>query len=554
VMDTVETLSEPEQKLDAAYFRRVLAFSQKSVIAAPCGYGKTYGVAEFIAQQWQDGVMYVAERKEQLDNMRALLMTRHGIDPDLIGVYYRGSDDVGRLEQEGDLKHIALVTHARMMSYSPDEYVFFEGRGYQLPRQLLICDESVIPLLVLRVPRLFATALLSEMRLSWQDVGHLSSDEIETRINTIKPLLTAHAKVKFSQVGIRYTSWTDMLPAFDKKGAPLHRAERIRRHAYYLLIHQLLRGKFCTQHDQVDVLIPMAPHLSWFAMVPHILVLDATAHITDYLYTEYTILRPGRWNYQNIELAWRLQMGIGNQSRTAIRKYQETFLNHLDRMIPDLLQDAGFGNPHVVTYKHLSNDQESLPEVISGKFHIPVHNYGATRGSNEFLDTDSAILLGGFRTPVEFDTLACQLYENYSPYKYALAHWIQELSRTRIRQRNGEQIHLAVLGEENIVDLLEEEIHTLLPSWRTSGPLNLEGYERFLQGQKKQTRLNLLKELKTNKQVHVQTFAKHHTSRSVDKVWRALNTLLTNIPELKPHIRGKQGDEYIFLVEKPAPL
>jgi hypothetical protein len=555
VTDSIERLSLPDQKLDASYFGKVLAFSQKSVIAAPCGYGKTLGVAAFMAEQWQEGILYVAERKEQLDTMKRLLVEEHGINPNRIGLYYSGSDDIGSLEQDGDRKPIALVTHARMLSYSPDAYVLFGSTGTPLSRQLLICDEAVVPLQILRIPRLFVQSFLTEMGLSWQDVGRVAVEEIATRISMIQPLLTAHAKVKFAQVGIRYLPWTDTLPDFDRKGKKgSDRAEHIRRHAYELLIHQLLCGKFCTQQDAVDVLIPLAPHLSWFAMVPHILVLDATAHITDYLYTDYTILRPGRWNYQDITSAWHLRMGIGNHSRTAISKYQETFLEHVERWLPYLLQEPGFGNPHVVTYKHLSNDQELLPDVIADKLKIPVRHYGSTRGSNAFLDTDSAILLGGFRTPGEFDTLASQLYENYSPYKYALAHWIQELYRTRIRQRNGEQIHLAVLGEENIVDLLEEEIHTLLPSWRTSGPLNLEGYERFLQGQKKQTRLNLLKELKTNKQVHVQTFAKHHTSRSVDKVWRALNTLLTNIPELKPHIRGKQGDEYIFLVEKPAPL
>src|SRR5215470_12863472 len=162
----VETLSLPEQPLDAAYFRRVLASCPKSVVAAPCGYGKTRGVAAFIAEQWQEGILYVAERKEQLDSMKRLLVESHGIDPECIGVYYAGSEDVSSLEQDGDGKPIALVTHARMLSYSPDEYVFFAERGAQLPRQLLICDEAVAPLQLLRVPRLFVQGLLTEMGLA----------------------------------------------------------------------------------------------------------------------------------------------------------------------------------------------------------------------------------------------------------------------------------------------------------------------------------------------------------------------------------------------------
>jgi hypothetical protein len=338
------------------------------------------------------------------------------------------------------------------------------------------------------------------MGLSWQDVGQVSVEEIETQINTITPLLTNHAKVKFSQVGIRYASWTDALPDYETKGKKgSDRAVRIRRHAYALLLHQLLGGKFCHQRDEVDVLIPMAPHLSWFAMVPHILVLDATAHITDYLYNDYTILRPGRWNYHDIEAAYRFLMSIDTQTKGALSKYKETFLDHLKRCLPALLQDGGFSNPHVVMYKHLSNDQESLPAILESMFRIRVHNYGATRGSNQFLDTDSAILLGGFRPPVEFDMLARQLYPTYSPYKHAVAHWIQELYRTRIRKRNGEKIHLAVLGEENIVTLLREEIHTPLSAFFTSGPLNMDGYEYLLRGEKKQTQRALYEELRKNK-------------------------------------------------------
>jgi hypothetical protein len=550
VTDTVQTLSLPEQPLDAAYFRRVLACSPKAVIAAPCGYGKTRGVAAFIAEQWQEGVLYVAERKAQLDSMKQLLVEHQGIDPERIGVYHGDSEDVERLEQEGEQKPIALVTHARMLSDSPKEYVLFEENGYQVHRQVLICDEAVVPLQILRVPRLFVQSLLTEMGLRWQDLAQLSGEEIETRISSIQPLLTAHAKAKFSQVGIRYLSWTDTLPDFHRQGKKgADRAVRIRRHAYDLLLHQLLRGKFSAVPDEVDVLIPLAPHVSWFAMVPQILVLDATAHLTPYLYDGYTIVRPGRWNYHDIALMQRLYLGIGNQSKTALSKYKAFFLEQVERWLPSVLQHPGFGNPHVVTYKHLVNDHEVLPEILTSMFGIKVHNYGATRGSNQFLDTNSAILLGGFRTPVEFNTLASQLYETYAPDQHAVAHWIQELYRTRIRQRNGEKIHLAVLGESSLIELLEKEIGTLSPLLYTSSPWNIDGYERFLQGQKKQTQRKLLEELRTNKRIHLRSFANQYTARAIDKVWRALKTLLQKFPELKLHIKGQEGEEYIYYVE-----
>jgi superfamily II DNA or RNA helicase len=145
VTDTVETLSLPDQQLDAAFFRSAQTFRPQVVIDAPCGFGKTLGAAACIAEQWHEGILYVAERKAQLDSMQELLVKTHGVNPALIGVYHGDSKDVERLEQDGDHKPIALVTHARMMSYSPEDYVHFESRGCLRLRQLLICDEAVVP-------------------------------------------------------------------------------------------------------------------------------------------------------------------------------------------------------------------------------------------------------------------------------------------------------------------------------------------------------------------------------------------------------------------------
>src|SRR5262245_59258693 len=68
--ETLETLSMPNQKLDVEYFHRVLNFTDKAVIATPCGWSKTLRIAEYIATRYWDGVLYVAERKAQLDEMQ----------------------------------------------------------------------------------------------------------------------------------------------------------------------------------------------------------------------------------------------------------------------------------------------------------------------------------------------------------------------------------------------------------------------------------------------------------------------------------------------------
>src|SRR5437763_1597368 len=127
--DTIDTLSAPQQTLDAEYFHRVLHFTDKAVIAAPCGLGKTLGVAAYIATRYWDGVLYVAERKAQLDEMQALLVDDHHVPAENIGVYYGGSADLEALAAGELTKPIALLTHSRIQSHHPGKYTLFHRDG-----------------------------------------------------------------------------------------------------------------------------------------------------------------------------------------------------------------------------------------------------------------------------------------------------------------------------------------------------------------------------------------------------------------------------------------
>ena len=43
-------------------------------------------------------------------------------------------------------------------------------------------------------------------------------------------------------------------------------------------------GSISARAEDIDVLVPMVPHLTWYQLFPQILVLDATATLTDFLY------------------------------------------------------------------------------------------------------------------------------------------------------------------------------------------------------------------------------------------------------------------------------
>jgi superfamily II DNA or RNA helicase len=123
--ETLETLSVPNQTLDVDYFHRVLSWTDKAVIAAPCGWGKTLGVAEYIAQNYQQGVLYVAQRVQELENMQELLLKKHHVPEEDVGLYYAQSADMQALHKADMTKPIALITHARMQAQPPSQYVTF---------------------------------------------------------------------------------------------------------------------------------------------------------------------------------------------------------------------------------------------------------------------------------------------------------------------------------------------------------------------------------------------------------------------------------------------
>jgi hypothetical protein len=352
--DTVGSLSHANQTITAAYYEDLLATREKVVVAAPCGLGKTYTAAEYMATHWHEGVLYVAERNEQLVTMQRLLSTL-GVPPELIGTYYAGSADLKELRQDHHHKALALVTHARMQAFPPEAYLLMHKQGGVSRRRLMIVDESICPLLILKVPEMFVKGLLAEMGLQFADTGKLEADEIDRHIAGIAPLLRRHARFSFKSVGIEaeYIAWTDSLP-------PIDTVLEARGFAYYCMMYHILAGTYMTSEQDVRVLVPMTPHLSWFKAFEQILVLDATAPLTDYLYQDYTIVQPGTWNYTDITLAYKVLSAIGDLTKTTMQTYKESFLQELQISVRQTFDIGEFRHPYVVTFKAFADDVRSL--------------------------------------------------------------------------------------------------------------------------------------------------------------------------------------------------
>ena len=543
--DTVESLSRADQDITADYYDRVLATYAKSVIAAPCGTGKTHAAAEYIARRWQDGVLYVAERTEQIKAMQQHLTTQYGVPEERIGTYYNQSPDLKALNTSETSKPIALITQARMQIFAPQAYTLFHRHGKFQNRQLMIVDESLPALVIMSVPMLVVEAFLNRMGLTWEDTGKLDPDDIDSRIYSIEEVIDQHSTQPLKRIGINYLEWTNYLNSSQTSIG-------IRRHAYYLMLYQILSGTYLRRDDAIDVLIPMAPHMTWQKLFDQILTLDATAHITDYLYSDYTILTPGTWNYQDIVEGYTVRSSLGNLTKTNAGKHRETLLTELHDHLAPLLADQAFDDPYVVTYKTLNGDS-FVKDVQTVLGVSQVQNYGGTRGSNTFRTKSSAVLLGAYRPPVEFDRLAYLLFgrPSYSPQKYAVAHWVQEMYRTRIRNQKGESIKLLVAGEEDIVKMLKAYTGLRLSSMSIGQHDHLDWVERVQKQIKTRTQDALFRQLTSTRQVEKKAFANEHTDRSVAKVERALSGLLKTEPSLQDHIRT--DETHIYLVDKPAP-
>ncbi len=232
---------------------------------------------------------------------------------------------------------------------------------------------------------------------------------------------------------------------------------------------------------------------------------------------------------------------IGNLTKTTIMAHKELFLQELKEHIVPLL--AEFPDPYIVTYQAIEADVQTILQH-------PTHHYGATRGSNAYRTTAAAVLLGAYRPPVSFDRLAQLLFGAcYCPRKMAVAHWIQDAYRTRIRSE--EPIKLLVMGEQKAVDLFHETLQ--IPFW----PLAIGGadapdiLEKILRRTNHKVRKALLTELRRNHTVDISAFARAHTNREVSKVHRAVRGILTKDPRLEGHI--VVDETTVRLIDKPVP-
>jgi hypothetical protein len=514
-------LFDDSRLLKADYFENALTQSNKVVIADKCGGGKTLAAAEFMATNYKYSFLYVAERNDQLASMVKLLTEKHNVPVEDIIVYNKDTPKKEETRKQLQYYRIVLVTHARLTIDDPTSFCIYANPSSEY-RSHFIIDESVCMASILRFPEFLVDGILGKANLS---LGRqLSEYDVKKALTKIREPLIRLSQAPYKSQGIKYSEVSDF---FDNKIRP-----EARLHLYELAFFQILLGNYSKGSPKyLDVLVPLAPHQAWGKLFQNILILDATARYTPFLYDGFDIV--GRdFDFSSIDVKAKCFFDF-RLTKTNLKKNLNSFLNQDMKYIETIIDSYG-AKPYIVTFKEFESD-------IQSRLGKPVVHYGMTRGSNNYLDHDSVFLIGSYRLPPYYLKLASFLYPNMDADAIPLAHWIQETFRSRIR--TGESVNVVSMGDEKTVKKFNEIIGNATISLCTASVASdsRETIEKALREETYKTRKAILKALNEKDSVDLRQIAREHTSRNIENARKAYRGLIATKPDVK-HFTLLDGD------------
>lgn len=500
--------------LRASSITHLLGQHPKLAIATPCGSGKTYATAEFISIHWRQGVVYVAKTVAELQRMRALLIDL-AVPAWAIQTFAESGTGVSYRSQL-NTHPVVLVTHQRLLIDSPTAFVHF-GMPLLQPRCYLFIDEALPPLLIMQIPNMAVRGYLATVGVDLKAV--LSPQDAWAKVLALSAHVDRDARAPLRALGIRYIGLlTEELAYFNHQTVI-----EMRKYALQLALYQLLIGNRHIDDAHTHVLVPLAPHQAWIKLFPHVIVTDATAGFTRFLYEGYH-LHEQPFNFGDIDYLLH-HLSEFDLSKTNTQRYRESFFEVDVRAINSILRDRdyGFRDPYLITWKAFKDDMRS-------KLGLPVEHYGSNVGSNEFMDRDSVVLIGAHRLPVKFVKVARLIYPAFDEVQIALAVWIQELYRSRIRR--GQPVCVYLVGDRCCVEAFKRVLQR--PFWpsalathgRTAIDIDLTQLKGRLQRE-------IVSRLKTRGECDKKAIAAL-CKYDYAKVDRAINGLLIRHPTLEP--------------------
>jgi len=511
-------------KLDAQEVERQINDNRRLVLANPCGSGKTLRVLEFISRNWKDGVLYVAERIEQLDDAKEKLISWFGVPSDAIKVYHSSVEDKFRVRCQWQDCYVGLITHTRLQIDNP---VAFTSFGVPVrPRRFMFVDEAMPPVTVIGMPRMLVEGFLSRAGVH---LGFTTKDAVEANmiVSRADTEIDAHAARPFHDYSVKYCTALNYGTG--------NMASDARRYILKMTLVQVLMGNYLDEPTGIKVLVPLAPHLSWGDFFEHVTVLDATARFSEFIYPGFKIVGDGH-DFRLINRSYKYVTTF-DLSKTNIRNHKEAFLEFNMDVIREWIENfSRFKSPYVVTFKELEKE-------VADRIGHSVFHYGSNRGSNNFLKSDSVVLIGAYRLPVEYIKLVKMVYPNFNEVAMAVGCWIQEIFRTRIR--TGIPVDLLFAGDRSVVEAFENILsREPEPVGAFQKPSLI--FDRILKTEKTQGR-RLIIECFRNNIFDFKEITRKHFNYDSRKSNKSLRGLINKYPQLNTLL--KVENDFVKILE-----
>ena len=505
-METKDVNIKPEP-LSVEILEEAFSTTNRLLVMERCGGGKTWRAVEFMARNYKYGITYVAERNEQLEKVFALLTQHYGISEDLIQIYNQHTDSKKEIRKSLNNVPIILITHTRMTIDHPTAFCHYSyptlrRRGY------LIIDEFSSMASVISIQEYMVKGILSEEGIKFGVVLEEST------------ALLALSKIRNTIVKIANTMNTNKSIRYSAVESISHNIMSLEAWQYVLELtfYQIFIGNYRSHDKVLDVMIPLALQQAWGHMFDKVMVLDATAGLTPYLYPDFHMIG-NDFDFSLIKRCTYYNVTDFDFSKTKLRENLHTFLDNDLPNLKERIESYG-AKPYIVTYKEFADE-------IRDRLSMPVVHYGLTKGSNEYRECDCAVLIGAYRLPPDYLNLARIIYPGIDENSIPVANWIQEIYRTRIRE--GKNINVIYLGDRKSSNHLRSVLGIPVePAGISMSPRN--HIEARLRKESKKGRKLILKELGEEGICDLEIVAKKHMGRDMKKARSAYKGLVNDDP------------------------
>lgn len=462
-------------------FDETLRFSDKPLrICFPwsAGSGKTTAIIEFIADYWQDGIIYSAQTREELNRVYGslveLLRSRnqenvisqiklfHANTPDWDVIVNKGLSEI-------DVYPVLLVTHTTLLRFTPKTFTSRRNSSHYSPsratRKWCITDEKspfVVSIPVTAYQKTLAGLLISNYKGDYNIDGHCAP------YDSMRP--TGH--ILLSDLSKHYSpSKISSLPVTEEGRIDTNTltgdtlsfiAETLNRNCFGITPPETLEDTVEILDDVIyyDISKVEINHLNFDGTGD---ILFRNSEIWDIAENRYPYRFSGEFFVMQNYVPLESRKLVGEKAKNIdLEIRSENIQMYFEQVLKDTLEVIKMGNkPLVITWKDIQTqiltDSDSYTQNIETKseinqvlrknledlgyvenrdFFLTYWYSGLTRGTNKFKEADSVILVGKVILPSQEvrqcrDVFGSQFLTSKEIF---VSEIIQAIYRTRVRE------------------------------------------------------------------------------------------------------------------------